>query len=203
MFIYIFRHGQKQSSDSLDLKVRRGVGLTELGQQQISRLGSHFWDIINPLPDIIYSSPYPRAIESAKIVGSKCKISSIQVENSLEEFYTFNDYSIPKDERDELMKKAMIDENYKNDSMEHSLREHLDRLVDFLINLEKISKSENIILSSHGATIRNLVYRIDNGYRPSDEDILNSKIQEGGYTILEVSKGNIEVISYNNTMHLA
>ncbi|MBN1915675.1 hypothetical protein JW796_01600 [Candidatus Dojkabacteria bacterium] len=60
---------------------------------------------------------------------------------------------------------------------------------------------ENILISTHGGLIGNLIYRIDESYRPSGEEIMDSTIAEGGYTMLEYGD-KLKVIEFDTHNHL-
>lgn len=70
MKIILFRHGEKQKVDSNNIDDKRNVKLTDLGIDQINKLGkvlSERFPLLNS-SKMIYSSPYARAIQSGGLL---------------------------------------------------------------------------------------------------------------------------------------
>lgn len=195
MKIILFRHGEKQKSDSTDTNIRRSVCLTPKGISQIEALGRRlkllFPKIIGN--DYIYSSPYTRTVQSAEIIRSILNIREIIPVKELEEFYPIDDYKMDRKYRQGLMEKALINPEWIGPNGK-SLHKSLNDFENFLKN---IPESNIAIVSTHGALIRNLVYRLSPELRPSDDEILHSGIKEGGYTLLEIVNNDIKVIEFN------
>lgn len=80
---YFFRHAQTNENNA---GVRYGTGgdawLTDLGVAQATELQEYFKD--KPI-DIVYSSPYRRAIDTAKIAITNDKNIEIIIEDALKE----------------------------------------------------------------------------------------------------------------------
>jgi broad specificity phosphatase PhoE len=195
MRIILFRHGQKQKSDSNLTHERRVVSLTPKGVEQIEQLAEKLKNDFPELVEskIIYSSPLPRTVQSAEIVRSTLKIKEIISAQELEEYYAYNDYALDINERESLMERSMINPNWKPKGVV-SLNTKLDTFEDFVKSLDNDSL---ILISTHGALIRNLVYRLAPEHRPPDNEILNAKIKEGGYTLLELKDDELKVIKFN------
>jgi broad specificity phosphatase PhoE len=195
MKIILFRHGEKQKSESTDDNIRRSVCLTPKGIKQIKALGEH---LKTQFPktfgiDCIYTSPFTRTVQSAEIIREILSIKEIIPVQELEEFYPIDDYTMEKEYRQELMKKALINPEWIGPNGK-SLKTSLDEFESFLRN---VPASNIAIVSSHGALIRNLVYRLSPELRPPDEEIVHSGIKEGGYTLLEVKNNVIKVVEFN------
>ena len=195
MKIILFRHGEKQESTSTDTEVRKSVCLTPVGISQIEALGGKLKLLFPKLigSEHIYSSPYTRTIQSAEIVRNILNIREIIPVQALEEFYPIDDYKKKKDYRQGLMKKALINPEWIGPNGK-SLKTTLDDFESFLRNIPELNIA---IVSTHGALIRNLVYKLNPKLRPSDEEILHSGIKEGGYTLLEIVNNDIKVIEFN------
>lgn len=185
MKIIIFRHGEKQTSDSQDLFTRRSVLLTKLGLEQIKSLGNKLRAMDLPLDKLkFFSSPYPRAIQSAEIVRNILGVEEFFIEKSLEEFYGYDDYTRSQEERHEVMRQAMIDPDMIVPVEPNSLNKHLDRMEKFFE--EQSNQGEELLLcSAHGALIRNWAYRLDPNQKPAAEIIKKSSIKNGGYSVFE------------------
>ena len=195
MKIILFRHGEKQESASTDSNVRRSVCLSPVGISQIEALGGKLKLLFPELigSDYIYSSPYTRTVQSAEIIRTILNIREIIPIQELEEFYPIDDYKQKKDYRQGLMKKALLNPEWIGPNGK-SLKTSLDDFENFL---RTISEQNIAIISTHGALIRNFVYKLSPELRPSDEEILHSGIKEGGYTLLELTNNVIKVIEFN------
>lgn len=195
MKIILFRHGEKQESTSTETYVRRSVCLTPVGISQIETLGGKLKLLFPKLvgSEHIYSSPYTRTVQSAEIIRNILNIREIISIQELEEFYPIDDYRQKKDYRQGLMKKALINPEWIGPNGK-SLKTTLDDFESFLRNIPELNIA---IVSTHGALIRNLVYKLNPKLRPSDEEILHSGIKEGGYTLLEIVNNDIKVIEFN------
>lgn len=195
MKIILFRHGEKQKSDSKDKNVRRSVCLTPKGINQIKTLGGRLMERFPELIGItnIFSSPYPRSIQSAEIVRGILDIKEIVPIQELQEFYPIDEYDQPKEYRQGLMNKALINSEWIGPNGK-SLMNSLDNFENFLL---KIPESNITLISSHGALIRNLAYRLSPELRPNNEEILTSTIIEGGYTLLERSNNVLKLCEFN------
>ncbi len=186
MKIILFRHGQKQHLDLSLLNNKKDIKLTDLGISQINKLGQtlkiRFPKLISSKN--LYSSPYSRAIQSAEIIKSILNIEKIIMIDELGEFNAFNNYQNPKSIRDHLQKMAMQNPDWispeTNISLNHVISSFENKLKEICLN----SSEEIILISSHGGIIRNFIYSLEPKFRPSNEIILETKIHEGGYTVL-------------------
>ena len=109
MKIILFRHGEKQKINSVVADDKRNVKLTDLGVGQINKLGKALLERFPSLSfsEVIYSSHYTRAIQSAEIVKSVLNIQDINIIPEFGEFYASNDYQKPKEVRQQIQKTAM------------------------------------------------------------------------------------------------
>lgn len=186
MKIILFRHGQKQHLDLSLLNNKKDIKLTDLGISQINKLGQTLKIRFPKLISLkhLYSSPYSRAIESAEIIKSILNIKKIITIDKLAEFNAFNNYQNPKNIRDHLQEMAMQNPDWvspeTNISLNHVISSFENKLKEICLN----SSEEIILISSHGGIIRNFIYSLEAKFRPSNEIILETKIHEGGYTVL-------------------
>jgi broad specificity phosphatase PhoE len=203
MKVILVRHGNKQHSESTLLHERRSVNLSPLGIQQIQALGNELKSQLgNNISQIIYSSPYTRAIQTAEILRNTLGASEIRSQIALEEFYPYDDYNLEKSFRRKLMIDSMIKPDSKIHHTEWSLNNHLDRLTEFMQSLESIHDDEYVLFSSHGALIRNLYYRHVPSKKPSPDKIFEAKISTGGYSLVEIINGQLEFLCFDYSNHL-
>ena len=133
---YFFRHGQTNEND---VGIRYGTGidayLTDLGIAQAQELSRFFKD---KDIDVVYSSPYRRAIDTAKIALSDKNVEIIIKDELKEAIFWFWDTESEE-------KKKQINENFK------IIKNCLEHIV-------KQDKRNNIAIASHGGVTRALCY---------------------------------------------
>lgn len=186
MKIILFRHGEKQKTESKVTNDKNSVGLTDLGISQITQLGTILKQRFPQLNNSssIYSSLYRRSIQSAEIIQ---KILNIKKLISLVEFGEFNAYSNylnPKEIREHLQSYALQNPDWIPPETNVSLNQAVSGFETKMRQLCLQASEEYLLVSTHGGIIRNTVYSINPQLRPSNELIFESKIHEAGYTIL-------------------
>jgi broad specificity phosphatase PhoE len=202
--IILFRHGEKQHIDSVLASDKNGVHLTDFGVVQITKLGQALSQNFPSLKSssIIYSSPYARAIQSAEIVKSILNIKEIITIDEFGEFNAYNNYQNPKSMREHLQTMALQDPDWISPETHISLNHFISDFENKLRQICQKNHSELILISTHGAIIRNLVYSLDPKYRPNNDVITGSKIHEAGYTVLNFDGQNFTVDQFDVYNHL-
>lgn len=155
MKIYTVRHGQTEWNKKGLYQGKTDVPLNEEGKKQAMLVKEKLKD---KKIDLIISSPLKRAKETAEIISDgKIKIitDSLIVERGLGEYegspVNDNGYN------------AAFYWNYKLNSDEkgvESVRDLLDRAQLFLDKIKQEYDNKNILIVSHGATIRAINYVI-------------------------------------------
>lgn len=199
MKIILFRHGEKQKVDSVNIDDKKAVKLTDLGIIQINKLGKALLErfpILNS-SKIIYSSPYARAIQSGEIVKSILNIESMVLVPEFGEFYAFNKYYLPKEVRNEIQEKAMQNPDWISPETGYSLNQKIKIFKEKIKEICLKNQNDLILISTHGGIIRNTVYSLEPKIRPNNDVILDSKIHEGGYTVLDFDGQNFKVNEFN------
>lgn len=201
MKIFLVRHGDKQNEESTVFTVKMAVVLNRLGIKQIETLAKYLknnYPELNKL-EYIFSSPIQRAVQTAEILRSELKIKEIKISPILAELYPVNDYSVPKDIRDEMFRKALnnIDLVNENKTVFRKL------ILDFLKFLkENYQEDRPMLVSTHGALIRSTIYFLFPKYKPTLDKILESKIHNGGVTILDYDGQNFTLNKFDFADHL-
>ncbi len=146
---YFFRHGQT-NENNLGKRYGDGINawLTDFGVLQAKKLKEYF---ANKNIEVVYSSPYKRAIDTAKIAVPESENVKIIVKDELKE--TIFWFLTTESEE----KKRQINKNF------HIIKECFEHIV-------KEDKHKSIAISSHGAVTRALcwvcghkVERVKNG----------------------------------------
>ncbi len=198
MKIYLFRHGEKQLVKSTDLEAKRSVKLTSKGIGQTKKLAGELKTKFKELTNVqeIFTSPLPRAIQSAEIVKNILGISKVIIEGSLAEYYMHNDYTLDKKIRDELKQKSLENFDFVSPETRESINMLQEKTLRFF-NKEKQSGKKLILCSTHGMLIRSLVYKINPSLKPETNQLATSPITEGGLTILELKdKLSVKLFDY-------
>ncbi len=141
---YFFRHGQTNENE---VGIRYGTGidayLTDLGIAQAQKLSDFFK---GKGVEVVYSSPYRRAIDTAKIAITKDTDIKIITDDALKEAI-FWFYDVEDEE-----KKKQINDNF------NLIKNCLEQIV-------KTDNHENIAIASHGGVTRALCwacgYKVD------------------------------------------
>lgn len=199
MKIILFRHGEKQRIESTLLDDKSGVGLTDLGISQVSKLGQALTKNFPSLKSssIIYSSPYHRAIQSAEIIKSILEIKEIIIVPEFSEFMAYTNYQNSREIRQHIQEMAMQNPNWIPPETKVSLNQTLSGFKLKMIEIYKQRHPDLILIATHGGIIRNFVYSLEPKFRPSDELIADSKIHEAGYTILNFDGQNFSVNQFD------
>lgn len=199
MQFILARHGEKQTSTSIDYNERKNVCLTEVGIEQIINTAKYIQNSfdLESLSKFVYSSPYTRTLQSAEILRNELNLSEINAKQNLEEFYSSNNYSNPTEFRNRLKKKAYFNFNWISPETNTSINQQVVNFLDCLKEIHNQDSSENIIISSHSGIIRTTCYSLDSELKPKDKDILSALLHLGGITILEYSDGKFSVADFN------
>jgi len=199
MKIILFRHGEKQKVDSVVADDKKRVKLTDLGVDQINKLGKALLERFPSLAfsKVIYSSHYARAIQSAEIVKTILNIQNIIIIPEFGEFYASDDYRKPKEIRQEIQKMAMNNPDLISPETGFSLNDVILKFKNKIKEICEEKSSDLILISTHGGIIRNTVYSLDPKSKPNSELIAEAKIHEGGYTVLDFDGQNFSVDEFD------
>lgn len=200
MKLYIIRHGQTQWNLEKRLQGWKNSDLTKKGILDAKNLRDRLKDIDF---DFIYSSSQKRAIDTAEIIRDGRSIDIIQLEGLKE--IGFGKWEGM--EREELQRK------YKKEFDVYLNTPHLYRPIKGAESYEDIykrveeslneilkNKGENVLLVSHGVTIKILTSIIK---EIPLEEIYNIPIHRGtALNICEIKNGKKEFIVEGDTSHI-
>jgi broad specificity phosphatase PhoE len=155
--IYIIRHGVTESNKSGIRQTREGF-LSDEGIGQARALA----DRLTGLPiDSIFSSPYPRARQTADIISAAVKNLQVQESEYLTEVrYPSEVVGKPKDDPESVKILERIQAHYGEDGWRFSDEETFEEFVNRAhVVLEHISKTgfQNVVVVSHERFIRVMI----------------------------------------------
>lgn len=204
MKIILFRHGEKQRIESTNLDDKTGVGLTELGISQVTKLGQALAKNFPSLKssEIIYSSPYKRCLQSAEIVKSILDIKEIITVPEFSELMAYTNYQNPRDFRKHLQAMAMDNLDWIPSETNISFGTLISNFLNKLKEICKKDPTKTILVSTHGGIIRNTVYFFNPKIKPSIDVIEDTPIHEAGYTVLNFDGQNFTVDQFDVHDHL-
>ena len=209
--VYLIRHGQ--SEDNLRPVFQRPQApLTKNGLSQAKLIANRLSDINF---DIILSSPYQRAFQTAEIIGNKIN-KSVFVKDFLREITSpksiqgkkFDDPIASKKWR--KWEKTLRNGDLKFEDGENYI-EHIQRVDQILTYLKNLPFSK-IALVSHGYLIRALIFRavLDNSINPEILNKIQTKIksENTGISILFYSDDfeqdfSFRLYTYNDHAHFS
>ena len=155
--IYLVRHGQSQTNVTGEFAGQLDTPLSELGVKQSKCLIDYFKDV---KIDEIYSSKLQRAYNTIKPVADMFNIKIITDDRIMEinggdwQGVTYDYLNKTSKSFQTIWKTDLY--NARCDNGE-SIKEICDRVVDFLLDVVKNSKAENIIISTHAVPIRAII----------------------------------------------
>lgn len=153
--IYLIRHSQplkvnnELNSDSLQIQNEKFSLSIEGEQIAQNKMNNPIFNNIN----VIYSSNYVRAIQTAKYLASKNNLEINIVSDLGERKFGISSWNeLPEN----FERKQLLDENYKINNGE-SQKEARDRMLSAITKILKENKSKNIAIVSHGTSISYLL----------------------------------------------
>jgi len=144
--------------------------------------------------DIIYASPLTRAKQTAEILSEILKVPVI-FDHRLREIDLGELNGKPYEEfdkfyYDEFKEKRDLDKRPLNGE---SLNDVKKRVINFLLELEKLYKGKNILIVSHGAPL----WMLENEMKAlNDEDILSFKVKS--YELGELRRVDFKIVPRNS-----
>ena len=199
MKIILFRHGEKQKTESKIVSDKNGVELTDLGISQITKLGNTLKQRFPTLNNFnnIYSSLYRRSIQSAEIVQKILGIVNLVSIPEFGEFNAYSNYLNPKEIREHIQTFALQNPDWIPPETNISLNQAISGFESKIRQLCQQTSDEYLIISTHGGIIRNTVYSIEPKLRPNNDTIGFSKIHEAGCTLLNFDGQNFSVDQFD------
>lgn len=200
--IYFVRHGETVWNTLKIFQGRSNSPLTELGIEQAKKLSYYLKDIKF---EKIYSSPQERALQTAKLLLGDRNLKI----NTIDEFQEINMGKVEGIPREEFEKNYPIEyHNFWNNAIEYnpnayhgeSYNEILDRVKLGLEKLIKENSEGNILVVSHGITLKAIFTLINE--RGIDEFSKQPVPENTSTTIVEYNSNSFKIIKFSDTEHL-
>lgn len=206
MKVYLVRHGESQDSVA-SLHQRPNSPLAEEGLKQASLIAKRFKNI---KIDIIISSPFERAKQTAEVIGKT-------IERPVRENLLFREIKRPteiegkdRDNSNVVKIKEKIWENYHNPdfrySDEETFAELKSRAIKAIEYLEIVDE-ESVLIVTHGIITQMLLALVTFGKELTSKEFLSIKSTFGmdkvGLTLFEHSpKKRWRLVTWNDQAHL-
>jgi broad specificity phosphatase PhoE len=201
--IYFIRHGYSEANHAKHLIGGRSpfAKLTKLGEEQAQKLGNYFQSK-HIIPTKVFSSPYIRALDTAKITLKTLSDSSKIIQDELLVELSQGDWE--GQERNsiythDILKKITSEGTFFTPPNGESQDDVRKRAAEFLAKLKNITTNETIFVFGHGYFFRMMTYEILK-YNPHfiyNQDWENTAFAEFNYV-----NNNFKLISINSTPHL-
>ncbi|MBC2850663.1 histidine phosphatase family protein [Cetobacterium sp. 8H] len=200
--IYFVRHGETLWNTLKIFQGRSNSPLTDLGISQAKKLSEHLKDLNFTK---IYSSPLDRAMSTTKlIIGNR----DLEI-TPIEEFQEIAMGDVEGIPREEFEKNYPIEyHNFWNNAVEYnpsaysgeSYSEVLERVQKGLDKIVSENKDGNILVISHGVTLKAIFNIINN--KGIDEFSKQPVPENTSTTIVEYENNKFKIIKFSDTEHL-
>lgn len=199
MRIYITRHGTTEWNLQRRLQGWQDSALTREGIHRAIKLGDRLGNINF---DIIYTSPQNRALETAKLIKGNKK-TPIVTHDGLKELGFGVWESMELSDIEKQYPKEYF--TYRNNPIDYipiggeTYADLFKRVNDFLEEIKKLD-AENVLVVSHGVTIKALIKIIKN---LNLDEFSKLPVYTGtALNIVEINDGKIEFIMEDDTSHI-
>ncbi len=194
--LILVRHASTTDNHNNRLSGHIDSMVSESGKIQIERLTEYLKDFsINK----IYTTTSRRTKDTVEILAKIKSLNIIEKESLKEinfgEFEGLTFEEIESNYYEEFQSIIEKGYEYKYPNGE-SLIDSYNRVVNEIKNILKLDKDKNILICSHGGTIRNIItYLISNSYKYH----WNFKIDNASVTIIDIEDGFSVINTLNNT----
>lgn len=203
MNLYLIRHGESEANAEETYR-DQNTKLSVRGLRQAGKLAKRFSKI--PV-DVIFSSDYPRALQTAayikKIVRKKIIVTPLVREEGHPSEFNGKHHTHP----DVMRGKAFFKKHYRRlrYSDEETFSDVKMRVQKFIRMLEK-RKEKNVVVVSHGITKRMIIALMMFGRELTPRIFQKFRIglltKNTGITVCEYKKGEWRVLTWNDHAHL-
>jgi len=203
--LVLIRHGESQVTVKRILGGPRScTGLSPLGRQQAERLRDRFLSTAEIRPDVIISSGYPRALETANIVSSGLGSLPVQVDTAWGEHDPGPECDGMKYE-DFVARFGHVDWSGDPDGITflggETVAEFSHRVRGAVFNSINMYEGKTVVVFCHGGVIDASLRRALNVPVVGGFDIytLNTSVTE----IVHTGTNKWQLLRYNDSAHLA
>ena len=192
MNLYLVRHGETEWNRLKKFQGQLNSDLTEIGIEQAKALGKYL-EKENIEFDFVYSSPLERAYDTAKLIKSNVEIITDDrlMEMAFGKWEGMDVELIKKESAENFHNFFNSSDKYDHISNEAESFESLEaRIRTFLDEIKEKHRDKNVLVVSHGVTLKVFVKVIKN------QD-LKEFSQSGG-----IFNTSLSLITYNNKWNI-
>ena len=163
--LFLIRHGQSAGNAGLPTENHATIPLTEKGKEQAQLLADSWWDEPR-YRDYILSSPFTRAMDTAKPTIQRFPDAPVEIDPDLREFTYLSPASCVNTTKEERRPRVdayweRMDPDYLDAEEAESFSDLVERTSRFLKKVRAYPKKSQIFVFSHMMTITCIKTLID------------------------------------------
>lgn len=201
MRVYLTRHGLTEWNVEKRMHGHKNANLTDEGIEGAKKLGKRLGNIEF---DCIYSSPLPRALDTAKYIrgdkDTEIVISDFLKEINFGKWEGMLEVDAEKDNPDEFYNLWNKPESFEPVEGGEKIEEVIDRVKTWFFNILQGSQDENILIVTHGVVKRAFYTFLKNKKVENFWD--DPHISNTSLTVIDINGENIEFILEADVSHL-
>jgi broad specificity phosphatase PhoE len=153
-YFLIIRHGEKEQSNESNYAVRKTLKLTEHGELEAFATGQYL-KTHYPNASSIYSSDFPRCVETAKIITSQFEIQQLRKIEPLLNEHAFTYEAVDSTQKKLIISESIRDVNYKTSGGE-SVLESAERFHEAFLSISDTTpENEVTLIVTHARIFQN------------------------------------------------
>lgn len=201
MRVYLTRHGLTEWNVEKRMHGHKNANLTDEGIEGAKKLGKRLGNIEF---DCIYSSPLPRALDTAKYIrgdkDTEIVISDFLKEINFGKWEGMLEVDAEKDNPEEFYNLWNKPESFEPVEGGEKIEEVIDRVKTWFFNILQGSQDENILIVTHGVVKRAFYTFLKNKKVENFWD--DPHISNTSLTVIDINGENIEFILEADVSHL-
>lgn len=201
MRVYLTRHGLTEWNVEKRMHGHKNANLTDEGIEGAKKLGKRLGNIEF---DCIYSSPLPRALDTAKYIrgdkDTEIVISDFLKEINFGKWEGMLELDAEKDNPEEFYNLWNKPESFEPVEGGEKIEEVIDRVKTWFFNILQGSQDENILIVTHGVVKRAFYTFLQNKKVENFWD--DPHISNTSLTVIDINGENIEFILEADVSHL-
>lgn len=201
MRVYLTRHGLTEWNVEKRMHGHKNANLTDEGIEGAKKLGKRLENIEF---DCIYSSPLPRALDTAKYIrgdkDTEIVTSDFLKEINFGKWEGMLEVDAEKDNPEEFYNLWNKPQSFEPVEGGEKIEEVIERVKTWFFNILQGSQDENILIVTHGVVKRAFYTFLKNKKVESFWD--DPHISNTSLTVIDINGDSIEFISEADVSHL-